>query len=271
MEQLNLEISNTVYTLIIWAATFLTSWGVYLIFKPIISVIIRPSKYFSGLQVDAIRIAIRLALAYFTLRIFMSTFELEISGTVALIGLAAAGAIGMSAESLISNVFSGIVFRNKRLFNVGDYVMLANMRGVVVYMDSQSVLLESLDYDRIIIPWTQIVNSIIINESNSYRAYLRPIEISIPINEGDAREIVVEFTNRIIDVQQKLYNNWNDHQKKVFNEAHDTIGYPYVVLRGWEEDNRLFYGYILASYQDDRKIDRIASEIRMDMDKFING
>ena len=271
MQQFNLELQNTIITLSIWLLTIGCSVGTYYLIKPIINFVIRPTKRFTQLQADSIRILLRLVVAYFVLRIGMSIFELEISGTIALIGLAAAAAIGMSAESLIGNVFSGLVFRNKRMFKIGDYVMLADIRGIVVYMDSQNVLIESVDLDRIFIPWSKIVDSVIVNESNSFRAYLRPIEIAIPVNDGDARKIVEQFTRTLIDVQQKLYDNWGEKQKQVFNDAHDTIGYPYAVLRGWEDDNRMFYGYILAAYQDDRKIDRVASEIRMDMDKILHG
>lgn len=264
--------SNTGMMIAAWAITAVVTGLAYSLTRLLSRLLIKRLLRVGETKGDLICLAAELTISLGVARSVMGILGLTISGTVALITVAAGAALGISAEGLIGNILSGMALRARHMFSVGDFVDLADgVRGQVVKMDNQSVLLETVDNERIFVPWAKIFDAIIVNESNHYRQGLRPLEVWVPVpgtfQEDDASRVTQVIRRVTVEFQTEWMRSWKQSRQDAFAELQNSVGYPYVVFRHWNGDSRDFYAYLLCSYQDDRLIDQLAGEIRTAIDK----
>jgi len=88
--------------------------------------------------------------------------------------------LGLSAQTTLGGVFSGLALNLNNSFQKGDYIILEKVRGYIVDMNWHSVTIKARDERKTIIPNKLIDDSIIINSSNEKRQRLFSIAIKMP-------------------------------------------------------------------------------------------
>lgn len=255
-----------------WLITALAVTFAYGIMGPIGSFAFRRGLL-GRTRADALRVILRLGTTYVVFSYMIAAFGLEIAGSLALLVVSAGAAVGLAAEGTASNLISGLILRSRHLFEVGDYVQIAGQRGRVVLMDNLSVVVETVDLDQVSIPWKNISQDVIINESSDFRCNLRPLEVPVPIYGIVAQREVDRVLAGLESVADRLQRmavvNMTREQRDCYDRLRNEIGYPYVSFRGWGEQYRDFRIFFISPYQDDRALDRHASTIRLALDEVV--
>ena len=124
--------------------------------------------------------------------IFTILAEIEINIGPALAGLGIAGiAIGFGAQSLVKDIFNGILILIENQFGVGDYVQVAGTSGVVQEMGLRRTILRDLDGTVHNVP-----NGEIGIASNFTKEWSR-VNMNISVSYGEDLNHVIEVINRV--------------------------------------------------------------------------
>lgn len=124
--------------------------------------------------------------------IFTILAEIDVNITPALAGLGVAGiAIGFGAQSLVKDIFSGLLILLENQYGVGDVVKIAGITGLVEEVSLRRTVLRDLD---------GIVHSISNGEiktaSNFTKEWSR-VNLNIAVGYGEDLNHVIDVINRV--------------------------------------------------------------------------
>lgn len=137
---------------------------------------------------------------YFFMMCFMlSVWGINVNSLLAIGGVASV-AVGLGAQSVISDIMAGIFILTEDQFGVGDVVCIEGYTGTVESVGMRTTRLRSMDGDVYIIPNGQI--KIVTNMSKGFNRAIVDVGISYKEN-----------IDRVIDVLEK-------ELKRIFNEKH---------------------------------------------------
>lgn len=185
--------------------------GHYLI-KLIIRILRRPLKVTNkhidksarSFFINFVAIALRLCLAFGVL----SILKIKLDGIVSILS-AGILAIGLSLQDAIGNFASGIMLLSTKPFKTDDYIeIVGNTSGTVVDIHMMTVILDTPNNQKVVIPNSQVMSSTIIN----YSAHpCRRLDISIGIDYSSdlkkAKKIaldVLKKDKRILSVPEPM-------------------------------------------------------------------
>jgi small conductance mechanosensitive channel len=124
--------------------------------------------------------------------IFMILDELDVSIAPALAGLGIAGlAVGFGAQSLVKDLFNGLLILLENQYGVGDYIEIAGTSGVVQEVSLRRTVLRDLDGTVHSIP-----NGEITVASNFTKEWAR-VNMNISVGYGEDLSRVIEVINRV--------------------------------------------------------------------------
>jgi small conductance mechanosensitive channel len=124
--------------------------------------------------------------------VFMILSEIGVNIAPALAGLGVAGiAIGFGAQSLVKDLFTGLLILMENQFSVGDYVEVAGKGGVVQEVGLRRTVLRDLDGTVHSIP-----NGEITTASNYTKEWAR-INMNISVGYGEDLNDVIKVINRV--------------------------------------------------------------------------
>lgn len=132
----------------------------------------------------------------------ISALGIQTTSFIAVLG-AAGLAIGLALQGSLSNFASGVLIVLFRPYKVGDYIEAAGVGGTVEEVQILTTVLKSPDNKRIVVPNSQVMNSVITNYSAEDQ---RRVDLVIGVSYGDdldkvrdAIEDLVAAEGRILD------------------------------------------------------------------------
>ncbi len=124
--------------------------------------------------------------------IFMIVSELGIDITPALAGLGVAGiAVGFGAQSLVKDIFNGVLILLENQYGIGDVVKIAGIEGLVQDISLRRTILRDLD---------GIVHSIPNGEigvASNYTKEWSRVNMNISVGYGEDLDHVIKVINRV--------------------------------------------------------------------------
>ena len=124
--------------------------------------------------------------------IFMIVSELGINITPALAGLGVAGiAVGFGAQSLVKDIFNGVLILLENQYGIGDVVKIAGIEGLVKDISLRRTILRDLDGIVHSIP-----NSEVTVASNYTKEWSR-VNMNISVGYGEDLDHVIKVINRV--------------------------------------------------------------------------
>jgi len=124
--------------------------------------------------------------------IFMIISELDINIAPALAGLGVAGiAIGFGAQSLVKDLFNGVLILLENHYGIGDYVHIAGIDGLVEDISLRRTVLRDLDGMVHSIPNGEI------SVASNYTKEWSRANLNISVGYGEDLDRVIEVINRV--------------------------------------------------------------------------
>lgn len=124
--------------------------------------------------------------------IFMIVSELGINIAPALAGLGVAGiAVGFGAQTLVKDIFNGVLVLLENQYGIGDVVKVAGIIGLVEDISLRRTILRDLDGIVHSIP-----NSEVVVASNYTKEWSR-VNMNISVGYGEDLERVIKVINRV--------------------------------------------------------------------------
>jgi small conductance mechanosensitive channel len=147
-------------------------------------------KHLQQLLVRAAKVVVLL----FTAILAMDKFGVQVTALVAGLSVAGVG-VGFALQGVLGNIAAGLSIMFSKVFRIGDYIEIGNVRGQVQAVNLTSTILRTLEDARVIVPNRKIVGEIIYNYTGERRVTLT-VEVSY---QGDldlalrtAREVLAE-------------------------------------------------------------------------------
>lgn len=212
---------------------------------------------------DAVVLVARLLIVYAVSQYAVTLLALQADTLVVLIAAAVTAVISLSLQTAVGNLINGIVVRSREIFRIGDHVNIGGgLRGKVIGYDFFALWLASVDNETISIPWTKIIEQVVLNES---LAGLKPIECPVPLSATiDITQALARLQEVATEFQTQEQTRWPAKlQKKVLDAP---VPYPYVVYRTMKTDGREAYVYALVNIYDDRLLDQERSKLLVMLD-----
>ena len=116
---------------------------------------------------------------------------------IAVLGAAgiAGVAIGFAAQNSLSNVISGLFLMGERSINLGDYIEVNSMSGIVDGIGLLSVSLRTLDNKQVRIPNETILKGVMTNIS---RYPIRRLDLSVGVSYNEDLDKVVRVLKKVL-------------------------------------------------------------------------
>ncbi len=144
----------------------------------------------------------RMVLLTFVIIASVSALGIQTTSFIAVIG-AAGLAIGLALQGSLSNFASGVLIVLFRPYKVGDWVEAAGVAGTIVEVQILTTVFKTGDNKSIIVPNSQVMNSIIINYSaNDQRRVDMVVGVSYDDDLDKVRatlEDLIAADDRILD------------------------------------------------------------------------
>ncbi len=150
---------------------------------------------------------VRIALLVVVIIAAISQLGIETTSFIAIFG-AAGLAVGLALQGSLSNFAAGVLIVLFRPYKVGDYVEAAGISGTIHQVQILTTVLTTPDNKQIIVPNSQIMDSIITNYSANDT---RRVDMVVGVSYGDDLDNV---RRTIEDLVAKLFR---------FHETLDTI------------------------------------------------
>jgi len=125
---------------------------------------------------------------------------IQTTSLIAIMG-AAGLAIGLALQGSLSNFAAGVLIVIFRPYRVGDYVEAAGISGAVLQVQILTTILKTGDNKQIIVPNSQIMNSIITNYSANDT---RRVDMTIGVSYDDDLDKVRETIRELIDADERI-------------------------------------------------------------------
>ena len=145
---------------------------------------------------------VRMVLLTFVIIASVSALGIQTTSFIAVVG-AAGLAIGLALQGSLSNFASGVLIVLFRPYKVGDWVEAAGVAGTIVEVQILTTVFKTGDNKSIIVPNSQVMNSIIINYSaNDQRRVDMVVGVSYDDDLDKVRatlEDLIAADDRILD------------------------------------------------------------------------
>jgi len=145
---------------------------------------------------------VRMVLLTFVIIASVSALGIQTTSFIAVVG-AAGLAIGLALQGSLSNFASGVLIVLFRPYKVGDWVEAAGVAGTIVEVQILTTVFKTGDNKSIIVPNSQVMNSIIINYSaNDQRRVDMVVGVSYDDDLDKVRatlEDLIAANDRILD------------------------------------------------------------------------
>ena len=144
-------------------------------------------------------------LAYWTMMIFViiaaiNQVGIQTTSLIAVMG-AAGLAIGLALQGSLSNFAAGVLIVIFRPYRVGDWVEAAGISGSVEQVQILTTILKTGDNKQIIVPNSQIMDSIITNYSANDT---RRVDLTIGVSYDDDLDKVRATIQALVDADERI-------------------------------------------------------------------
>ena len=130
----------------------------------------------------------------------ISQVGVQTTSLIALVG-AAGLAVGLALQGSLSNFASGVLIVLFRPYKVDDFIEAAGISGSVEEVQILTTILKTGDNKRIIVPNSQIMNSIITNYSANER---RRIDMVVGVSYSDDLDKVRKTLEELVAADQRI-------------------------------------------------------------------
>jgi small conductance mechanosensitive channel len=130
----------------------------------------------------------------------ISQIGVQTTSLIALVG-AAGLAVGLALQGSLSNFASGVLIVLFRPYKVDDFIEAAGISGSVEEVQILTTILKTGDNKRIIVPNSQIMNSIITNYSANER---RRIDMVVGVSYSDDLDKVRKTLEELVAADQRI-------------------------------------------------------------------
>ena len=144
-------------------------------------------------------------LVYWTLMVFViiaaiNQVGIQTTSLIAVMG-AAGLAVGLALQGSLSNFAAGVLIVLFRPYRVGDWVEAAGISGAVEQVQILTTVLKTGDNKQIIVPNSQIMNSIITNYSANDT---RRVDLIIGVSYEDDLDKVRKTIQELVDADERI-------------------------------------------------------------------
>ncbi len=146
---------------------------------------------------------VRMVLLTFVIIASVSALGIQTTSFIAVIG-AAGLAIGLALQGSLSNFASGVLIVLFRPYKVGDWVEAAGVAGTIVEVQILTTVFKTGDNKSIIVPNSQVMNSIIINYSANDQ---RRVDMVVGVSYDDDLDKVRETLADLISADDRILDD----------------------------------------------------------------
>jgi small conductance mechanosensitive channel len=128
----------------------------------------------------------------------LGVLRIDITGLIAGVGIGAI-AIGFAAQTLISNLISGLLLFFEGVFDLGDYIQIGDVTGRVVKMSFRTTQLATIDGNIVTLPNALLASSQVINLTDGKPEILLTIHETIDIfaDSQKAKQLMLDAINEV--------------------------------------------------------------------------
>lgn len=126
--------------------------------------ILERARVESRLQ-DIVRILVQYSLLFLGLIVLLQTFGIDVSSLTILASVLGVG-IGFGVQNIANNFISGFIITLERPIQVGDFIKIGELVGIVKQVGARSTEITTLDKVTIIVPNSRFLESEVINWSH---------------------------------------------------------------------------------------------------------
>lgn len=123
----------------------------------------------------------------------LGSLHLDVTGLLAGVGIGAL-AVGFAAQTIISNLISGLFLIFEGVFTLGDYIQVGEVMGKVVSTNFRTTQIQTVDGNIVTIPNSNLASSQIINLTSGTDEMLLKIEEAVDIyaDSKTAKKLMIE-------------------------------------------------------------------------------
>lgn len=143
---------------------------------------------------------VRIALMMFVIIASISALGIQTTSFIAVLG-AAGLAVGLALQGSLSNFASGVLIVTFRPYKVGDWVEAAGISGSVEEVQILTTVLKTGDNKTVIVPNSQIMNSVITNYSANDQ---RRIDMVIGVSYADDIDKVRATLKELVAAEDRI-------------------------------------------------------------------
>jgi small-conductance mechanosensitive channel len=183
------------------------------IFKIILTIIISVAAYYfitkiittaaRGVKVQKERVnavtnVIKTLLVVLAFISILGALRIDVTGLIAGIGIGAI-AIGFAAQTIISNLISGLFLFFEGVFNIGDYIQVSDTIGRVTKMSFRTTQLETIDGNIVTLPNSLLATNQVTNLTGGKKEILLTIKEKIDIfaDQNKAKQLMLDTLNEV--------------------------------------------------------------------------
>ncbi|MDH5620896.1 MAG: mechanosensitive ion channel [Gammaproteobacteria bacterium] len=185
-----------------------TALAIFLVGKFIIRLVVTAiTKVMSAQDIDRTLMTfvcnlVRISLLVVVVIAAIGALGVETTSFIAIFG-AAGLAVGLALQGSLSNFASGVLIVLFRPYRVGDFIEAAGIAGVVEQVQILTTVLKTGDNKQIIVPNSQIMNSIITNYSANDT---RRIDMVVGVSYGDDLDKVRKTIEELVAADDRILN-----------------------------------------------------------------
>ena len=148
----------------------------------------------------------------------LGSLGVDVTALVAGVGIGAL-AVGFAAQTLISNLISGLFLIFEKTFVLGDVIKFGEIRGKVTSIGFRVTKLQTIDGNIVIIPNSILASSSIVNLTSGKNEMALTIEKSVDIYSDveKAKRLLLEA---VVETKGTVINN--EHRPRVIVERHSS-------------------------------------------------
>ena len=143
---------------------------------------------------------VRVALLVVVIIAAIGALGVETTSFIAIFG-AAGLAVGLALQGSLSNFAAGVLIVLFRPYRVGDFVEAAGISGTVEQVQILTTVLTTPDNKQIIVPNSQIMNSIITNYSAKET---RRVDMVVGVGYGDDLDLVRKTLEELVAADERI-------------------------------------------------------------------
>ncbi|NQV87231.1 MAG: mechanosensitive ion channel [Woeseiaceae bacterium] len=183
-----------------------TALAIFLIGKFFVRILIRAiSKVMEKQAIEPtlmifISNLVRISLMVVVVIAAIGALGIQTTSFIAIFG-AAGLAIGLALQGSLSNFASGVLIVLFRPYRVGDFVEAAGISGIVEEVQILTTIMRTADNKQIIVPNSQIMNSIITNYSANDT---RRIDMVVGVSYGDDLDKVRQTIEKLVTADDRI-------------------------------------------------------------------